>query len=146
MQIRSPGAQNSNSGHIWAEILNTLCKLRSPSRPNSPDRPHNATGSAKIGGPTSYRRLQGGGGDSPQAFSIIIRMRMRMMMITGGTHRHQPLRYILGGAESHPPWVPVPKATHFLRGQVPKYCCLVGTAPGQSSVCVSVSVSASVSV
>ena len=51
--------------------------------------------------------------------------------MTGGTHRHQPLRYILGGAEPHPPWVPVPKATHILPGQVPKYCCFVGTAPGQ---------------
>ena len=39
--------------------------------PTSTNRPHNATGTAKIGRPTSYRRLQGGGGDSPQASSII---------------------------------------------------------------------------
>ena len=38
--------------------------------------------------------------------------------MTGETHRHQPLRYTLGGAESHPPWVPVPKAIHILRGIV----------------------------
>ena len=48
-------------------------------------------------------------------------MMMMMMMMTGETHRHQPLLYTLGGAESHPPWVPVPKATHILRGQIPKY-------------------------
>ena len=61
------------------------------------------------------------------------------MRMTGGARRHQPLRYNLGGDEPHPPWVPVPKATHILRGQVPKYCCFVGIAPGQSSVSVSVS-------
>ena len=38
--------------------------------PTSTNRPHNATGTAKIGRPTSYRRLRGGGGDSPQASSI----------------------------------------------------------------------------
>ena len=32
----------------------------------------------------------------------------------GGTHRHQPLRYILGGDEPHPPRVPAPRATHIL--------------------------------
>ena len=35
-KLRSPGAQNSNSGHLRAQILDTLCKLRSPSRPNRP--------------------------------------------------------------------------------------------------------------
>ena len=77
---------------------------------------------------------------------MVMMVLVMMMIITGATHRDQPLRYILGGAEPHPPWVPVPKATHILRGQVPKYCCFVGTAPGQSSVSVTVSVCASVSV
>ena len=37
--------------------------------PTSTDRPHDAAGAAKIGRPTSSRRLLGGGGDSPQASS-----------------------------------------------------------------------------
>ena len=64
----------------------------------------------------------------------------------GGTHRHRPLRYILGGDEPHPPWVPAPRAAHILLGHVPRYWCCVGSAPGKSSVSVSVSVSADVSV
>ena len=31
----------------------------------------------------------------------------------GGTHRHQPLRYIIGGDEPQPPRVPAPSATHI---------------------------------
>ena len=38
----------------------------------------------------------------------------------GGAHRHQPLRYILGGDEPHPPWVPAPRATHIIPGHVPR--------------------------
>ena len=38
----------------------------------------------------------------------------------GGTHRHQPLRSILGGDEPHPPWVPAPRATHIIPGHVPR--------------------------
>ena len=30
-KLRSPGAQNSNSGHLRAQILDALCKLHSPS-------------------------------------------------------------------------------------------------------------------
>ena len=36
----------------------------------------------------------------------------------GGTHRHQPLRYILGGDEPHPPRVPAPRATHILYARI----------------------------
>ena len=43
-----------------------------------------------------------------------------MRIMFGGAHRHQPLRYILGGDEPHPPWVPVPRATHILPGHVPR--------------------------
>jgi hypothetical protein len=56
----------------------------------------------------------------------------------GATHRHQAVRYILGGLEPHPPCVPVPDATHLPRRQVSKYCFFVGAAPGQSYVSVSV--------
>ena len=43
-----------------------------------------------------------------------------MKIMIGGTHRHQPLRSILGGDEPHPPWVPAPRATHIIPGHVPR--------------------------
>ena len=109
---------------LWVEGI----MINSPQHFPIPDLPPYAVRTPHIHGATAYGAPNSSGGLTPamrmmrKMVTMMPMMMMQMMMImTGETHRHQPLLYTLGGAESHPPWVSVPTATHILRGQIPKY-------------------------